>query len=127
MATPSNKNLFIGYSTVDTVGSRQLADIQLVNQDLLNTFNTKPNERVMMPNFGFGGWDYLFEPIDQVRDLIVSQAEQVVANDPRVQLQNINVVQQENGLSIQMTLYYVPWQAYGTFQVNFDTRSAAMA
>jgi phage baseplate assembly protein W len=127
MATPSNKNLFIGYSTVDTVGSRQLADIQLVNQDLLNTFNTRPNERVMMPNFGFGGWDYLFEPIDQVRDLIVSQAEQVVANDPRVQLQNINVVQQENGLSIQMTLYYVPWQAYGTFQVNFDTRSAAMA
>ena len=101
--------------------------VRFVNQDLLNTFNTRPNERLMMPGFGFGGWNYLFEPIDEVRNLIVSEAEQVIANDPRVQLQNINVVQQDNGISIQMNLYYVSWQAYGTFQVNFDNRSAAMA
>lgn len=127
MAFPNTRNLFVGFTTVDTVGSKQLIDIQIVNQDLLNIFNTRPNERVMMPNYGFGGWNYLFEPIDQVRDLIVSEAEQVIASDPRVQLQTINVVQQDNGLSIQMTLYYVPWQASGTFQVNFDNRSAAMA
>ena len=126
MATLNSKNLFIGFSTVDSVGSQQLVDIKIVNQDLLNIFNTRPNERLMMPGYGFGGWDYLFEPIDQVRDLIIAQAEQVVASDPRVQLQNIDVVQEENGLSIQMSLYYVPWQVYGTFQANFDTRSAAM-
>ena len=127
MATITSKNMFVGFSTVNSVGSKQLADIQIVNQDLLNTFNTRPNERLMMPGYGFGGWDYLFEPIDDVRNLIIAQAEQVINQDPRVQLQSINVVQQDNGLSIQMTLYYVPWQVYGTFQVDFDTRSAAMA
>lgn len=127
MATLTSKNLFVGYSSVNSVGSRQLLDIQIVNQDLLNTFNTRPNERLMMPGYGFGGWDYLFEPIDEVRDIIVAQAEQVIAQDPRVQLQSINVIQQDNGLSIQMSLLYVPWQVYGTFQADFDTRSAAMA
>lgn len=127
MATITSKNMFVGFSTVNSVGSKQLADIQIVNQDLLNTFNTRPNERLMMPGYGFGGYDYLFEPIDEVRNLIISQAEQVVNQDPRVQLQSIDVVQQDNGLSIQMTLFYVPWKAYGTFQVDFDTRSASMA
>mgnify|MGYP003338643840 FL=1 len=64
MATITSKNMFVGFSTVNSVGSKQLADIQIVNQDLLNTFNTRPNERLMMPGYGFGGWDYLFEPID---------------------------------------------------------------
>jgi phage baseplate assembly protein W len=127
MATLTSKNMFVGYSTVNTFGSQQLADIAIVNQDLLNEFYTKKNERVMMPGYGFGGWDYLFEPIDQVRDLIISEAQQVVNNDPRVQLQSINVTQQQFGLSIQMTLFYVPWQAIGTFEINFDNRSAAMA
>jgi phage baseplate assembly protein W len=127
MAKLTSKNMFVGYSTVNTFGSQQLADIAIVNQDLLNVFYTKKNERVMMPGFGFGGWDYLFEPIDQVRDLIISEAQQVINNDPRVQLQSINVSQQQFGLSIQMTLFYVPWQAIGTFEINFDNRSAAMA
>jgi len=119
--------MFVGYSTVNTFGSQQLADIAIVNQDLLNVFYTRKNERVMMPGYGFGGWDYLFEPIDQVRDIIISEAQQVINNDPRVQIQSINVAQQQFGLSIQMTLFYVPWQAIGTFEINFDNRSAALA
>lgn len=127
MATLTSKKLFVGYTTVNTFGSLQLADINLVNQDLLNVFYTKKNERLMMPGYGFGGWDYLFEPIDQVRDLIIYEAQQVIDNDPRVQLQSINVQQQQFGLRIQMQLYYVPWNAIGTFQIDFDNRSAAMA
>jgi phage baseplate assembly protein W len=127
MATLTSKNMFVGYSTVNTFGSQQLADIAIVNQDLLNVFYTRKNERVMMPGYGFGGWDYLFEPIDQVRDIIISEAQQVINNDPRVQIQSINVAQQQFGLSIQMTLFYVPWQAIGTFEINFDNRSAALA
>jgi len=127
MATITSKNLFKGYTTVNTFGSQQLADLQLVNQDLLNAFYTKKNERVMMPGYGFGGWEYLFEPIDQVRDLIIYEAQQVVNNDPRVQLNSIDVTQQQNGLRIDMQLYYVPWNAIGSFQIDFDNRSAAMA
>jgi len=127
MASLTSKNLYVGYTTVNTFGSIQLADLQLVNQDLLNNFNTKKNERVMMPGYGFGGWEYLFEPIDQVRDLIIYEAQQVINNDPRVQLQSINVAQQQFGVSIEMQLYYIPWNAIGTFQINFDNRSAAMA
>jgi len=127
MATLTSKNLFVGYTTVNTVGSQQLTDLQLVNQDLLNVFYTKKNERLMMPGFGFGGWEYLFEPIDNVRDLIIYEAQQVIKNDPRVQLQSIDITQQQFGLRIQMQLYYVPWNAVGNFQVNFDNRSAALA
>jgi phage baseplate assembly protein W len=127
MASLTSKNLFVGYSTVGSFNSHQLTDIALVQQDLLNAFYTKKGERVMMPSYGFGGWDYLFDPINDVRDLIIHESEQVIANDPRVKLQTINVVQQEYGISIQMELYYVPYNAYGAFSINFDNRSQLMA
>jgi hypothetical protein len=97
-----------------------------VEQDLLNHFYTRKNERVMMPGYGCGVWEYLFEPLDQVRDLIIYEAEQVIASDPRVQLGSIDVTETEGVLRILMNLYYVPFNAYGTFAVNFDKRSQQM-
>ena len=126
MATLTSKNLFVGYSTVGSNKSQNLTDLQLVQQDLLNVFYTKKGERVMMPTYGFGGWDYLFEPLDSVRELIINEAQLVIDNDPRVQLQNITVNEFDAVLKISMDLYYVPFKAYGSFSINFDKRSQQM-
>ena len=105
----------------------QLTDLKLVEQDLLNHFNTKRGERVMMPTWGCGIWDYLYEPFDESTvDGIKYEAQQVIKQDPRVQLQTMNVIEFEYGIRIEMNLYYTPLQAYSTFFIDFDRRSQAM-
>lgn len=125
MATLTSRNLFVGFSTVHDINtSRTLVDLALVNQDLLNQFNTRPNERVMMPGWGCGVWNYLFEPFDSSTESSIIQAvQQVIDADSRVQTQSMTVTTFENGIRVAMQLYYVPWKAYGNFVVNFDKRS----
>lgn len=123
MATLTSKNQFVGFSTV-TSNARHLVDLALVNQDLLNHFNTRRNERVMMPNWGCGVWDYLFEPFDSATESsIIYEAKKVIDADPRVKMQGIQVTTFDNGIRIDMNLLYVPWNAIGSFSVNFDKRS----
>lgn len=127
MATLTSKNLFVGFSTVENPNNNKLVDLKLVEQDLRNHFFTKKGERVMMPTWGCGVWDYLFEPFDDAtRDAIVYEAKQVIDADPRVQLQNINVTSFDQGVRIDFQLFYVPFNAYGNFTLNFDKRSQQM-
>lgn len=126
MALVTGKNLFIGYSSVGSTRFQQLSDIELIKQDLLNHFYTKKNERVMMPGWGCGIWDYLFEPLVQVKDSIVYEAQQVVDSDPRVKLTSIDVIEFDHGIRINMVLYYVPLDAVDGFSIEFDRRSAEM-
>lgn len=127
MATLTSKNLFVGYSNVSSTGDNQLTDLKLVEQDLLNHFNTRRGERVMMPTWGCGIWDYLYEPFDDnTVSSIKFEAQQVIDNDPRVDLQTINVIDFEYGIRIEMNLFYSPLNAYSTFFINFDRRSAEM-
>lgn len=127
MATLTSKNLFVGYSSLSSPRGQQLADIKLVEQDLLNHFNTRRDERVMMPGWGCGIWDYLFEPMSTAREGIVFEAQKVIDSDPRVQLTDINVTEWDHGIRIDMTLYYVPFRAVGSFSINFDRRSLEMS
>lgn len=124
MAGIFTKNLFVGYSTVSAPKSQQLVDLALVQQDLLNHFNTRKNERVMMPNWGCGVWDYLFEPFSSdVKDAITLEAQKVVNADPRVQVQSMDVISLDQGIRINMILLYVPSNATGTLSIDFDKRS----
>lgn len=124
MAGIFRKNQFVGYSLVAAPQSQQLADIALVTQDLLNHFNTKKNERVMMPGWGCGIWDYLYEPFDSdSKNGIVEEVQRVIDQDPRVKLQEINVTELEYGLRVTMTLFYTPFNSTGTFSIDFDRRS----
>lgn len=127
MANLTTRNLFVGYSTVGAPKGQQLVDLKLVEQDLLNHFYTKRNERLMMPGWGCGIWDYLFEPLDAVRNDIIYEAQKVIDADPRVKLQSINVTEQDHGMRIQMVLLYVPLNAISSFSVDFDRRSLAQS
>ena len=121
-------NLFVGFSTQDSnLRNQNFADLELVKRDLMNTFFTRPGERLMMPTYGCGIWDLLFEPFDEyIKDQIVAQCEAVIATDPRVQLINTVVTQVDQGLRVQMDLLYVPWGVVTSFSLDFDQRSSQM-
>ena len=126
MASITRKNFFVGFSSIGTPNSRQLVDIALVKQDLLNHFNTRRGERVMMPTWGCGIWEYLFEPLEFVKDQIVYEAQQVIDADPRVQVQSISVQEKDHGIRVDMVLLFVPFDVVDTFSINFDRRSQEM-
>ena len=122
MAIINQSRLFVGYSTLGTNSKlQQFADIELINRDLISNFYTKPGERLMLPNYGCGIWDLLFEQFDQVtKDAIVYEVQKVVAYDTRLQLQNTNVSQFEQGILVQLDLLYVPLNVYKTFTITFN-------
>lgn len=127
MAGILSKNLFVGYSSVSAPKSQQLVDLALVRQDLLNHFNTRRNERVMMPGWGCGVWEYLFEPFDSdTKDAVVLEVQKVIDSDPRVSMQSVDVVETDHGLRITMILIYTPLQATATLSLEFDRRSQEM-
>lgn len=128
MAVVKKNKLFIGYSTVVTNSKvQQFADIELIKRDLLNHFYTRKGERVMMPTWGCGIWNLLFEPFDAVtKDAIIYECQQVIESDSRVRWQTINAVEFEYGFQVQMDLLYVPYDVIDTFSLEFDRRTLSM-
>lgn len=87
--------LYRGYSTYqyELTKSFGIADIELVNLDLLNHIYTRRGERVMMPTFGTRIPDLPFEPLDEVTlDILNDDLVTVFNFDPRVQLLALSVV-----------------------------------
>ena len=80
--------LYRGFSSVANTGiNTGLFDNGLVQQDLLNQFNTRLGERRMRPNYGSVIHDLLFDLSDsRTEALIVQDAERIILGDPRVQL-----------------------------------------
>jgi phage baseplate assembly protein W len=129
MAILAQKRVFVGYSTALTNSKQQqFVDVELVKRDLLNHFNTIPGERVMMPLFGCGIWNLLFEPFDEAtREAVIAEATKVILSDSRVNLQDIAINEYDHGMLIQLTLMFLPFNVIDTFSVEFDRRSAMMA
>lgn len=101
---------FKGFSTVNkTWGNFKLYDINLAKQDLLNEFYTRKGERLMSPQFGSIVWDLLFDPLtDEVIDAIRADCLRIVTKDPRLNLLNIEVTDNEHTIIVSIILKYVP-------------------
>jgi len=101
---------FKGYSTVDkTWGNFKLYDIELAKRDLLNEFYTRKGERLMSPQFGSIVWDLLFDPLtDEIIDAIRADCLRIVTKDPRLNLLNIDIVDNEHTIIVTIILKYVP-------------------
>ena len=86
--------LYRGFSSVANTGiNTGLFDIALVQQDLLNEFNTRLGERRMRPNYGSIIHDLLFDLSDsRTEALIVQDAERIILGDPRVRLLSMESV-----------------------------------
>lgn len=123
------RHLFKGFSTIPNAGnilSRNwtLYDLDLVKRDLLNHFHTSRGERAMMPTYGCLIWDLLFEPLTESNiELIVEEARRVVNSDSRVKIDTLTVKEVEQGLIINFTLFFEPWDVYENFSVEFDKRT----
>jgi len=127
MAQKINKRqLFRGFSSVDSINPKtELVDIELIKRDLLNHFHTIPGERVMRPGFGSIIWDMLFEPFDDsVREVIISDVQNIIAQEPRVELVDLNVFEYEHGLRIDIEVLYAPFDVVETFELEFDRKNA---
>jgi phage baseplate assembly protein W len=113
---------FRGYSTVGTIFTDSVRyDLDLAKQDLLNNFNTRKGERVMMPTFGSIVWDMLFEPLDDITiGLIEDDVRTIISNDPRWLLQSIAVSESPNTLNIEIIVTYVPTSQTVTLPLTYN-------
>ena len=115
------RGTYKGFSTVAGVKSNQLYDIELIKQDLINHFYTRKGERVMNPNFGSIIWDMLYEPLDASnKDEIVEDCKIIIAKDPRVELQDLSVMEYESGLRINIGINILPYNKTATMLLNFE-------
>lgn len=113
--------IFIGFSTVGrNIPETQIYDIDLVKRDLQNHFMTSLGERVMKPNFGSIIWDLLFEPFtDSIRQRIIDDVRRVINSDPRVQLIDLDVIDDEYGITLNALLNYSPFNVTEELYVRY--------
>lgn len=117
-----------GFSTVNTnTENYNLYDFELIKQDLFNHFYTRQGERLMQPAFGTIIWDLLFEPLTaEVKNLVLENINQIVNYDPRVKAENVTVTAYDQGIQVQCTLVFLPYNISQTLQLRFDQANGLM-
>ena len=113
---------FVGFNTVGQPSPPySLTNLDIIKRDILNQFATPVGSRVMLPSFGTYIYDYLFDPFDEItKNNIIDDAIRVVQSDPRVQLVNIDVYQEDQSLNVVMNLYFVPESVTDNLFVAFS-------
>jgi phage baseplate assembly protein W len=113
-----------GFSTLVDKKKYNLTDYLLAKQDLINYFHIRKGAKLMQPNFGTIIWDQLFEPLNEItRDCITNDIKRIATYDPRLQMNNVTVTEQKNGLQIELTLTYIPSDQTETISLNFNKAS----
>jgi len=110
-----------GFSTLQNQKKYSLTDFELARQDLLNYFQTRKGERLMQPTFGTIIWNMLFEPLtDDTQATITEDITRIVSYDPRLQVGQVSVTQQDKGYMIQLSLTFVPTSQTAVLNLTFD-------
>jgi len=100
---------FIGFNTQDQYKKFTLLDADLVKRDLLNGLNIRQGQLPGRPQFGTTLWDNLFEnQSPALVTAIENEIQRVAGYDPRIQIFEVQVFPQENGILIQVQLAIVP-------------------
>ena len=115
---------FKGFASPQVGLTKVLYDEELVKRDLLNHFNTRKGERAFDAEYGFIGWDLVFE-LDQpsVKQALDDDARRIVSEDPRVDLQYLEIQNTEYGYIIAIKLYYVQLESEEDLMIVFDRRT----
>jgi phage baseplate assembly protein W len=86
----------------------------------------RKGEKLMNPGFGTIIWGMMFEPLNnENRQLIVNDIQTIVSYDPRLQINNVQVNEIENGLQIQVQLTYIPTNQVDLLDLTFNQNTAA--
>jgi phage baseplate assembly protein W len=126
---PQTNHFYKGFSTVDpTTGGVNLYDFSLIQQDILNHFNTRRGERVMNPTFGSIIWELMMEPLtDQVRQALVNDVTAICKFDPRVIPTVINITEYPSGYLLDLTLTLRNTDQSVTMKLAFDQKIGLVA
>lgn len=119
---------FIGFNTQDQFKKFTLVDDALIKRDLLNALNIRQGQLVGRPSYGTALWDNLFEnQTNETEAAITREIQRVAGGDPRLQISEIDIFPQENGMLIQLLLTIVPSTDAERLSIFFDqqTRTAS--
>lgn len=102
----------------------KLTDTQLVLRDLLNAFSINQGDKVGQPGYGSPIRNFVFEPnTTETRQALETAIRKVVANDPRIILNTIDVYSKENGILVELEIAVNPFNdvvQVGYFMNRFD-------
>ena len=112
---------FIGYSTIDKYKNYTVTDFDLIKRDTLNSLNIRQGEMPGRPNVGTSMWSLIYEPQSATTTrAITEEIQRVIAQDPRVEIADMNVFAQENGILVELELQTVQGQDAELLRVFFD-------
>ena len=115
---------FIGFNTQDQFKKFTLVDDALIKRDLLNALNIRQGQLVGRPGYGTALWDNLFEnQTNETEAAIVREIQRVAGGDPRLQITNVDIFPQENGMLIQLELTIVPSTDAERLSIFFDQQT----
>jgi len=114
-----------GFSTITpSTNNFSVYDYALIKQDLINHFHIRQGERLENPTFGTIIWDVLFEPLtDQLISLITQDVQNIINYDPRLVAEQVIVTTYDQGLQIDCSLRYLPYNITESLQLKFDRES----
>lgn len=121
--TNKQNQFYKGYSSISAtdLGNTTLYDFELIKQDILNHFNTRRGERVMIPEFGTIIWSLIFDPFtNDVKQAIADDINRICNFDPRVIPVQIDVDEQEYGMLLELTLRVVGTDQSINMRLAFD-------
>mgnify|MGYP003345683970 CR=1 FL=1 len=119
---------FIGFNTQQQYKKFTLTDAELVKRDFLNALNIRQGLLPGRPQYGTIIWDNLFENQgNDVTTAIENELQRVAGGDPRIQIMNIDIFPQENGILLQVELQIVPSTEAERMRIFLDneTRTAS--
>mgnify|MGYP006302034373 CR=1 FL=1 len=108
VSEPASKKIqfYKGYSTVNPANpTSKLFDLELIKQNIINTFNTRRGERVMNPAFGSIVWDAIMEPMTPVlREALNNDIKNICNSDPRAVATEMKLTEYPSGYIIEVTM-----------------------
>lgn len=119
---------FIGFNTQGQYKKFTLTDSALIKRDLLNALNIRQGQIPGRPQVGTILWDNLFDNQSNETDQsIINEIQRVAGGDPRLQISNVEIFPQANGLLMQIELILVPSTEPERLAIFFDqnTRNAS--
>lgn len=116
-----NRTYFTGFAS--GVSDKSVHDYELIIQDLLNHIYTRKGERLLYPEYGSIIWDLIFElksvsVENQIRNDLIT----IIESEPRVKLQDLKIISEENGYSADITLYFNSFNVAKKLQIDFNNR-----
>lgn len=120
--TSKKSQFYRGFSTKNKyTKSSSLYDEELIKQDLLNQLSTVKGERVMNPEFGTIIWNLIFDPLtEDLKIQITEDIDRIIASDPRLIPESIQLVEKDYGLLIEATINYANSNQVDNLKINFD-------